>query len=151
MWMEFLPILQDLVPCWGRCPKNPLYFPFTVVVCQVARKFSDCASSGKKSKSGARGEIYAFFISSPHSLPNFVYVVEKPRFVTSYESWNNSAFIKRLQKGWEPWELSLALNPDPSRLSLKKTSKSKLNLLYDIKCTPQWPSTVFPSNSHVQQ
>ena len=19
-WMEFLPILQDFVPCWGRCP-----------------------------------------------------------------------------------------------------------------------------------
>ena len=21
--MEFLPILQDFAPCWGRCPKRP--------------------------------------------------------------------------------------------------------------------------------
>ena len=21
-WMEFLPILQDFIPCWGRCPKR---------------------------------------------------------------------------------------------------------------------------------
>ena len=30
----------------------------------------------------------------------------------------------------------MALNPDPSRLSLSKTSKSQLSLLCDIKCTP---------------
>ena len=22
LWMEFLPILQGFVPCWGRCPKT---------------------------------------------------------------------------------------------------------------------------------
>ena len=51
----------------------------------------------------------------------------------------------------KPRELSLALIPGPSRLSLKKTSKSKLNLLSDIKCTPRWPSRVSQSNPHVQQ
>ena len=53
----------------------------------------------------------------------------------SYDSWNNSAFIKRLWKGWEPWELSMALYPDPSRLSLSKTSKSQLSLLASICIT----------------
>ena len=33
----------------------------------------------------------------------------------------------------------MALNLDPSRLSLSKTSKSQLSLLCDIKCTPRWP------------
>ena len=25
-WKEFLPILQNFVPCWGRCPATPKDF-----------------------------------------------------------------------------------------------------------------------------
>ena len=34
----------------------------------------------------------------------------------------------------------MALNPDPSRLSLSKTSISQLSLLCYIKCTPGGPA-----------
>ena len=33
----------------------------------------------------------------------------------------------------------MALNPDPSRLSLNKTTQSKLSLMCDINRTLRWP------------
>ena len=51
--------------------------------------------------------------------------------------------------GWEPWELSVVFNPDPSQLSLNKISSSKLYLFCDINPTPWWPSTGSQSNPHI--
>ena len=34
-----------------------------------------------------------------------------------YEIWNNIAIPNSYLLGWEPWELSVVFNPDPSQLS----------------------------------
>ena len=66
-----------------------------------------------------------------------------------YEIWNNIAIPNSYILGWEPWELSVVFNPDPSQLSLTKMSKGKLYLFCDINRTPRWPSTGSQSNPHV--
>ena len=50
---------------------------------------------------------------------------------------NNIAIPNSYILGWEPWELSVVFNPDPSQPSLNKKSQSKLYLFCDINCTPR--------------
>ena len=45
-----------------------------------------------------------------------------------YEIWNNIAIPNSYVLGWEPWELSVVFNPDPSQLSLNKNLKA--NFVY---------------------
>ena len=39
-----------------------------------------------------------------------------------YEIWNNIAIPNSYSLGWEPWELSVVFNPDPSQLSFNEKS-----------------------------
>ena len=45
-----------------------------------------------------------------------------------YEIWNNIAIPNSYLLGWEPWELSVVFNPDPSQLSLNENLKA--NFVY---------------------
>ena len=69
-----------------------------------------------------------------HFVPRYWYIWKLEQHCFCY------IFIK----GWEPWELSLVFNPDPSQLSFTYIflkTKGKLNLSYEDIVLPGEPST----------
>ena len=138
IFSSFLSVLSSqLLP---KCPRDLLQH----CSCPPARNWGSRVSSLLLNQNRAaswlgRMGAKVLGVATPSLCPNKFYDVMKTICLISmyllkkywliYESWTTLLLNPYFTKGWEPLQLSMVFNPDPSQLSLI-LSKSYLSLYY---------------------